>query len=165
MIKTYEELEKVLSEITIVSSEPDAVEFSFEADADNGHTEQEILEMEQIMGLPLFKDYREFVKHYRSFEIVGDIYVDCDLNDTAEVTVIHRNNSKELGLDFPEDCYCIGNFEPDLPIFIQSSVTGAVYSCQVRRKGSLKKIADNFWEFMNAEVKHWQKYAAEYDTF
>lgn len=29
MIKTYEELEKVLSEITIVSSEPDAVEFSF----------------------------------------------------------------------------------------------------------------------------------------
>lgn len=85
------------------------------------------------------KDYREFVKHYRSFEIVGDIYVDCDLNDTAEVTVIHRNNSKELGLDFPEDCYCIGNFEPDLPIFIQSSVTGTVYSCQVRRKGSLKK--------------------------
>lgn len=111
------------------------------------------------------KDYREFVKHYRSFEIVGDIYVDRDLKDTAEVTVIHRNNSKELGLDFPEDCYCIGNFEPGFPIFIQSSVTGTVYSCQVRRKGSLKKIADNFWEFMNAEVKHWQKYAAEYDTF
>ncbi len=91
--------------------------------------------------------------------------MDCDLNDTAEVTVIHRNNSKELGLDFPDDCYCIGNFEPDLPIFIQSSATGIVYSCQVHRKGSLKKIADNFWEFMNAEVKHWQKYAAEYDTF
>jgi hypothetical protein len=28
-----------------------------------------------------------------------------------------------------------------------------------------EKIADNFWEFMNAEVRHWQKYAAEYDTF
>ncbi len=160
MITTYEELENTLREI-MLSTKPNNIDVVFDVISDNGHTEEEIREMEEIMGTPLFKDYREFVKHYRSFEVRGDCYVQYDLRDTAEMTVIHHNNSKELDLDFPQDCYCIGSFETDLPIFIQSSTTGIVYSCNAHRpKGTMKKIADNFWEFMNSEVEYWRNFAA-----
>ncbi|WP_406546081.1 hypothetical protein, partial [Succinimonas sp.] len=83
----------------------------------------------------------------------------------AKATVIHHDNSKELDLDFPQDCYCIGSFETDLPIFIQSSVTGFVYSCNAHGpKGTMKKIADNFWEFMNTEVEYWRDFAAKHNS-
>ena len=161
MITTYEELENTLREI-MLSTKPNDIDVVFRARTDNGHTEEEIREMEEIMGTPLFKDYREFVKHYRSFAVQGDSYVEYNLKNTAEMTVIHHDNSKELDLDFPQDCYCIGSFETDLPIFIQSSVTGFVYSCNAHGpKGTMKKIADNFWEFMNAEVEYWRNFAAE----
>lgn len=117
-----------------------------------GHTEKEIAELEEDIGMKIADDYRQFMKKYRIFAMYDDFVVH-NLKEYARDINRIRESREEINAPMPDDMYVLGYFDYECPIYLQDT-KGRVYEFRWDYKYSKpKKIANNFLEFINQQLE------------
>lgn len=146
MLKSYDEI------VEILEKNAAKAELYFLSDK-SGHTDEEIKNLEEKLGMQIHEDYKNVLKDYKYIVFLESAYVPINLDEIATNNDMYKDARSYFDVKFPEDCYTVGIYNEE-PIYLQNSKTGFIYGYLVSDHApALKKIANNFQEFMNLQLE------------